>query len=340
MDAEASSIRTIVAALVGNIAIAVAKYVAAAVTGSSAMLSEAIHSTVDTGNELLLLYGLRRAKRPADPEHPFGHGLQLYFWTFVVAVMIFGLGAVVSLIEGVHKLSDPHPVAHVYVNYVVLGVSMVFEMGSWTVAFREFRRAQGERNWLQAARRSKDPTVFTVLFEDTAALLGLVAAFSGVALADVLDFPVFDGIASLAIAVILLITAAFLAYESQSLLTGEAAQPETRSAIARVAAQTPGVVGINEILTMHFGPRDLLVALSLDFDDTIPAGRVEVAVAQLELQLKTEFPEVARVFIEAKAFRDHARGTRSDAPLDGTAIVPSTESSERRSLHKAGLPEK
>jgi len=175
MDVEASSIRTIVAALAGNIAIAVAKYVAAAVTGSSAMLSEAIHSTVDTGNELLLLYGLRRAKRPADPEHPFGHGLQLYFWTFVVAVMIFGLGAVVALIEGVHKLSDPHPVAHVYVNYVVLGVSMLFEIGSWTVAFREFRRAQGRRSWFQAARRSKDPTVFTVLLEDTAALLVLVA---------------------------------------------------------------------------------------------------------------------------------------------------------------------
>src|SRR6267154_3876178 len=313
MDAEASSIKTIVAALAGNIAIAVAKYVAAAVTGSSAMFSEAIHSTVDTGNELLLLYGLRRAKRPADPEHPFGHGLQLYFWTFVVAVMIFGLGAVVALIEGVHKLSDPHPVAHVYVNYVVLGVSMVFEMGSWTVAFREFRRAQGERNWLQAARRSKDPTVFTVLFEDTVALLGLVAAFSGVALADVLDLPVFDGIASLAIAVILLITAAFLAYESQSLLTGEAAQPETRSGIARVAAQTPGVVGINEILTIHFGPQDLLVALSLDFDDAIPAARVEAAVALLERRLKTEFPEVARVFVEAKAFGDHARRLRSDA---------------------------
>jgi divalent metal cation (Fe/Co/Zn/Cd) transporter len=151
------------------------------------------------------------------------------------------------------------------------------------------------------------------LLEDTAALLGLVAAFSGVALADVLELPVFDGIASLAIAVILLITAAFLAYESQSLLTGEAAQPETRSAIARIAAQTPGVVGVNEILTMHFGPRDLLVALSLDFDDSIPAGRVEAAVAQLEVRLKTEFPEVARVFVEAKAFGDHARGARSDA---------------------------
>jgi len=314
VDAHASSVRTILAALAGNLAIAIAKYVAAGVTGSSAMLSEAIHSTVDTGNELLLLYGLRRARRPADPEHPFGHGLQLYFWTFVVAVMIFGLGAVVAFIEGLHKLGDPHPVEHVYVNYIVLGVSMLFEIGSWTVAFREFRRAQGGRSWLAAARRSKDPTVFTVLFEDTAALLGLAAAFVGVALADVLDRPIFDGLASLAIGVILVITAAFLAYESQSLLTGEAAQPETRSGIARVAAQTPGVVGINEILTMHFGPQDLLVALSLDFDDAIPAARVEAAVALLERRLKTEFPEVARVFVEAKGFDEHER----KKPVDPT----------------------
>jgi cation diffusion facilitator family transporter len=314
VDAHASSVRTILAALAGNLAIAIAKYVAAGVTGSSAMLSEAIHSTVDTGNELLLLYGLRRARRPADPEHPFGHGLQLYFWTFVVAVMIFGLGAVVAFIEGLHKLGDPHPVEHVYVNYIVLGVSMLFEIGSWTVAFREFRRAQGGRSWLAAARRSKDPTVFTVLFEDTAALLGLIAAFVGVALADVLDRPIFDGLASLAIGVILVVTAAFLAYESQSLLTGEAAQPETRSAIARVASETPGVVGINEILTMHFGPRDLLVALSLDFDDAISAARVEAAVALLEGRLKTEFPEVARVFVEAKGFDEHQRRRPPDPP--------------------------
>ena len=307
MDAQASSVRTIIAALVGNLAIAIAKYVAAGVTGSSAMLSEAIHSTVDTGNELLLLYGLRRARRPADSEHPFGHGLQLYFWTFVVAVMIFGLGAVVAFIEGLHKLLDQHPVEHAYVNYIVLGVSMLFEIGSWTVAYREFRRAQGGRSWLAAARRSKDPTVFTVLFEDTAALFGLIAAFVGVGLADVLGMPIFDGLASLTIGGILVITAAFLAYESQSLLTGEAAQPETRSGIARVASETPGVLGINEILTMHFGPQDLLVALSLDFDNAIPAGRVEAAVALLERRLKTEFPEVARVFVEAKGFDEHER---------------------------------
>src|ERR1043166_4014575 len=267
MDSHTSSIRTILAALAGNLAIAVCKYVAAWVTGSSAMLSEAIHSTVDTGNELLLLYGLRRAAQPADREHPFGHGLQLYFWTFVVAVMIFGLGALVAFIEGLHKLSDPHPVEHAYVNYIVLGLS--------------------------------------TLFENSAALLGLLAAFIGVALTDALGMPVFDGIASLAIGGILVVTAAFLAYESQSLLTGEAAQPESRGGIERGASATTGVVGINQILTMHFGPREVLVALSLDFDDAISAAAIEAAVAQLERQLKSEFPEVARVFVEAKGFDDH-----------------------------------
>jgi len=309
VDSHASSVRTILAALAGNLAIAVSKYIAAAITGSSAMLSEAIHSTVDTGNELLLLYGLRRAARPADREHPFGHGLQLYFWTFVVAVMIFGLGAVVAFIEGLHKLGDPHPVEHAYVNYIVLGLSTLFEIGSWTVAFREFRKEQGERNWLAAARHSKDPTIFTVLLEDSAALLGLAVAFAGVALSDMLAMPVFDAIASLAIAGILVVTAAFLAHESQSLLTGEAADPETRAGIERVASATTGVVGINQILTMHFGPREVLVALSLDFDDAIPAASIEAAVAQLERQLKSEFPEVARVFVEAKGFDDHMRKT-------------------------------
>ena len=309
MDSHTSSIRTILAALAGNLAIAVCKYVAAWVTGSSAMLSEAIHSTVDTGNELLLLYGLRRAAQPADREHPFGHGLQLYFWTFVVAVMIFGLGAVVAFIEGLHKLRDPHPVEHAYVNYIVLGLSTLFEIGSWIVAFREFREEKGKRGWLAAARHSKDPTIFTVLFEDSAALLGLAAAFVGVALTDALGMPVFDGIASLAIGGILVVTAAFLAYESQSLLTGEAAQPETRAGIERVASATTGVVGINQILTMHFGPREVLVALSLDFDDAISAAAIEAAVAQLERQLKSEFPEVARVFVEAKGFDDHMRKT-------------------------------
>src|SRR6266446_4065340 len=304
---HASSFKVIIAALAGNLAIAACKSIAAAVTGSAAMFSEAVHSAVDSGNELLLLYGLRRAARPADPEHPFGHGLELYFWVFVVAVLIFGLGAVVSALQGVHKLSDPEPVKHVVVNYVVLGLSILFEIGSWIVAFREFRRQQVAPGWFASARRSKDPTVFAVLLEDTAALIGLVLAVIGIGLADVLDWPALDGVASLGIALVLVVTAGFLAHESQSLLTGEAVFPEVRRGIERIAVATPDVVGINQVLTMHFGPREVLVALSLDFDDTVSAARIESAVGQIERAIKAQFPEIARVFVEAKSFEEHPR---------------------------------
>ena len=307
MDHDASSLKVIIAALAGNIAIAACKTVAAAITGSAAMFSEAVHSAVDSGNELLLLHGLRRAARPADAEHPFGHGLQLYFWVFVVAVLIFGLGAVVSAVQGMHKLVAPEPVKHVIVNYVVLGLSILFEIASWIVAFREFRRQQVAPGWFASARRSKDPTVFAVLLEDTAALIGLVMAVIGIGLADVLNLPVLDGVASLGIALVLVVTAGFLAYESQSLLTGEAVFPEVRRGIERIAAAAPDVVGINQVLTMHFGPREVLVALSLDFDDSVSAAQIEAAVAHIERAIKTQFPEVARVFVEAKSFEDHLR---------------------------------
>jgi cation diffusion facilitator family transporter len=304
METHQESFKVIVAALAGNLAIAVSKFAAAAVTGSAAMLSEAIHSTVDTGNELLLMWGLRRAARPADATHPFGYGLQLYFWTFVVAVMIFGLGAVIAIMEGINKVRDPHPVENVIVVYIVLGVSVAFEVGSWIVAFREFRRRKGSFGLIAAVRRSKDPTVFTVLFEDSAALLGLFVAFAGVGLGEVLDLPVLDGVASLGIGLILALTAAFLALESQSLLTGEAVHPEVRVGIERIAQTAPGVVALNETLTMHFGPRDVLVALSLDFDDAISAAQVEASVIHIEHGVRRQFPEVARVFVEAKSFAD------------------------------------
>ena len=307
MAEHAASFRVIVAALAGNIAIAACKFVAAALTGSAAMFSEAIHSTVDSGNELLLMFGLNRAGRKPDAEHPFGYGLQLYFWVFVVAVMIFGLGAVVALLEGIHKLRDPEPVHNVVVNYVVLGLSIVFEIASWVIAYREFRQQRGAQGWLVAVRRSKDPTVFAVLFEDSAALIGLVLALLGIGLADLLGMPALDGAAALGIALVLVATAFFLGYESQSLLTGEAAFPEVRQGIERIAAGAHGVVGINEVLTMHFGPRDVLAALSLDFDDTISAAEIEAAVAHIERAIKGAYPEVARVFVEAKSFDDHLR---------------------------------
>lgn len=218
-----SNSRTVIyAALVGNTAIACTKFAASAFTGSSAMLSEAVHSLVDTGNQLLLLFGLKRAARPPDENHPFGYGLQLYFWTFVVAVMIFGVGAVVSILHGPEKIAHPHAVEAAWVNYVVLGLGVAFEGAVWLVALKAFNRERGSANFLNPIRDSKYPTTFTVLFEDTAALLGLIVALVGIAASQLLDLPVLDGVASVVIGVILASTALFLAVESHSLLTGEA----------------------------------------------------------------------------------------------------------------------
>ena len=300
MASHSASHKVVYAALAGNVAIAISKFAAAMFTGSSAMLSEAIHSTVDTGNELLLMFGLRRAERPADASHPFGYGLQLYFWVFVVAVLIFGFGAVFSFVEGWRKIGDPEPIRNPLVNYAVLGLAILFESGSWYVALREFRKQTNGRGWFRTVRRSKDPTVFAVLFEDTAALIGLVIALVGIGLGDLLRLPVLDGVASLGIALVLAVTAVFLGYESQSLLTGEAAFPEVRQGIEAIARAAPGVQQINEVLTMHFGPEQVLAALSLDFDDSISAEQVEEAVAGIERSVKSEFPEVTRIFVEAK----------------------------------------
>lgn len=315
--ARSSSKTVIYAALGGNLLVAATKFAAAGYTGSAAMLSEAIHSAVDTGNQLLLLLGISRAARPATPAHPFGHGLQLYFWTFVVAVLIFGVGAGVSIVEGIAKIRSPHPVESVWVNYVVLGLALVFEGGVWLVALKAFRATKGGRGWLEAVRQSKDPTVFTVLFEDTAAMLGLLVALAGIYLSQVLAMPVLDGVASLLIGGLLAGTAGFLAWECQSLLTGEGAAPEVQASIRAIAMAEPAVVRPNEVLTMHFGPQDVLVALSLDFDDRRTAAEVEAVVSRIERRIKAAHPEVTRVFVEAQDREAHRRAeqeTVDDAP--------------------------
>lgn len=308
----AGSKGVIYAALGGNAAIAAVKFVAAALTGSSAMFSEAIHSVVDTGNQMLLLLGISRSRRAPTEEHPFGFGLQLYFWAFVVAILIFGLGAGISAYEGVHKIMDPHPISNAWISYAVLAVALVIEGGVWIVAFREFRRnhAAGGGGWIRAVRRSKDPMVFTVLFEDSAAVLGLVAAMLGIFLSQALDMPMLDGVASLVIAGILATTAAFLAFECQSLLTGEGVAPEVRRSIREIAKQGAGVECLNGALTMHFGPSDVLVALSLDFDDRLGAADVENSVSEIEGRIRAAHPEVTRVFVEAQSFAAHSRTAR------------------------------
>jgi cation diffusion facilitator family transporter len=313
--ARSSSKTVIYAALAGNLLVAATKFAASSFTGSSAMLSEAIHSLVDCGNQLLLLLGIRSAARPATREHPFGHGLQIYFWTFVVAVMIFGVGAGVSIVEGIDKVRRPHDIENAWVNYVVLGLALLFEGAVWAVALTAFRESKGPGSWLKAIRQSKDPTIFTVLFEDTAAMLGLLIALAGIYLSQRLAMPVLDGVASLLIGAILACTAAFLAWECQSLLTGEGVAPEVRANIHAIATSEPGVLRPNEILTMHFGPRDVLVALSLDFEDQRSAGEVERAVSNIERRIKAAHPEVTRVFVEAQSLEAHRRNlARAEAP--------------------------
>ncbi|MBN9563956.1 MAG: cation transporter [Alphaproteobacteria bacterium] len=306
--ARHSSQFVVLAALVGNGLIAVAKYAAAWLTGSSAMLSEAIHSTVDSGNEILLMVGLARAKRPPDDVHPFGYGMEVYFWTFMVAVLIFGVGAGVSILEGIDKVRHPHPIDHVLVSFAVLGVAFVLDGISWVIALRRLQSESDKHGILETAQRSKDPTVFAVLAEDTAALIGLAIAALGIGLGVALDLPALDGVASIAIGVVLAATAILLARECLSLLTGEAALPELRRSVRRIAMSEPGVLGISEFATLQFGPQSVIVMLSLEFADSFAADDVERAVAAIEGRIKEAHPDVARVFIEAQA-REKVDGT-------------------------------
>ncbi len=302
-----ASKKVVYAALAGNSLIAITKFAAAAYTGSSAMLSEAIHSVVDTGNQGLLLYGLRRSARPADRAHPFGYGMEIYFWTFVVAILIFAVGAGVSIYEGVQKLQHPTPVENAYLNYIVLAIAMVFEAGAWWIAFKEFRLTKGEAGYLQAVHESKDPTIMTVLFEDSAAMAGLVVAFVGIALADLLDLPALDALASIGIGLILATVATWLAYESKGLLIGEGARAEVLERLDEIVAGEAGIARVNELLTMHLGPRDILLNLSLDFEDSLSSVEVERLVSTLEARIKDALPEVTRVFVEAQSWTAHAR---------------------------------
>lgn len=288
------------AALAGNLAIALSKILAAAFTGSSAMWSEAVHSLVDTGNQWLMLLGMRRSSRPPSETHPFGHGLELYFWSFVVAIMIFGLGAGVSIYQGIGKILHPEPIQNVWVNYLVLAIGVVFEGTVWLFALREFRRQHRQRGWLRAIRSSKDPTVFTVLFEDTAALLGLVAALAGISLSELTGNTVYDALASIVIGLILAATAMLLANECRGLLTGEAATASMRAQLCALLQQNPAVEDVHRVLTMHFAPQDVLLTASIKFDDKLSVPQLEQVVAELEDRIRREHPEVRRIFLEPR----------------------------------------
>ncbi|PBB81919.1 cation transporter [Mesorhizobium sp. WSM3879] len=301
MAGHSGSKRVIYAALAGNVAIALTKFAAAFFTGSSAMLSEGVHSLVDTGNGALLLYGMRRAARPPDRTHPLGHGRELYFWSFIVALLVFALGAGVSFYEGVIHIMAPEPIVNAKVNYIVLGLSFLFEGSSWLVALKEFRGQKGRLGWFEAVRMSKDPSIYTVLFEDSAALLGLVVAFVGILSAELLGIPELDGAGSIGIAVILGATAIFLARESKGLLIGEPASPEVQRKVLAIAQEDPAVQRANGILSVHIGPEEIVAGLSIEFEDHLTAPEIEACVERVEARLKSDMPEITRLFVKPQA---------------------------------------
>ena len=300
-----SSKKAIYAALIGNAMIAVTKFAAAIHTGSSAMMSEGIHSLVDTGNQLLLLYGIKRANIPASSAFPFGHGKEIYFWSFVVAMLIFALGGAVSIYKGWTHLAHPTSIDNLFINYAVLGFALVFEGVALWVAFKEFNLRRGSRGIIRAIIGGKDPTLFVVIFEDSAALLGLLIAMGGLVMYQITGNPVFDALASIGIGVVLVLTALVLALESKSLLIGESADPEVVDSIRGILEVDDTIRSVNEVATLHMGPDFIVVTISVDFIDTLSSGQVESAVTGFTKKIKATEPRIQRVFIEAESRNNH-----------------------------------
>jgi cation diffusion facilitator family transporter len=299
--AKSSTVFSVWAALAGNLLVALAKSVAAATTGSAAMTSEAVHSLIDTVNEVLLLYGISRSTRPADRTHPLGYGRELYFWSFVVALLIFALGAGVSAYEGFNHIVVPQPIERPGVIFAVLAASLAFEGTSWWISVRAFGAAKGNLGWWEAFRRSKDPPAFIVVFEDSAALLGIAVAAAGTAAALLTGDARWDGVASLVIAAILAGVAALLARESKELLIGERADPALSDAILRTASGIAGVCSANSIVTIQIAPHSVVATLSLDFFDTLRAPEIERAVIELESRIRKLYPDVTALFVKPQS---------------------------------------
>lgn len=321
MAAQKGNRLVVYAALGGNFLVALTKFVAAALTGSSAMLSEGVHSLVDTSNELLLLYGLHRAGRPPDRGHPLGHGRELYFWSFVVALLVFAVGAGVSTFEGITHIIAPEPMRDPLANYIVLFLSAVFEGVSWAVALREFNSERGSLGYIAAIRQSKDPTTFTVLVEDTVALTGLAIAFAGIVAAQHFRMPQLDGVASICIGILLGGTAMFLARESKNLLIGEPALPEVVDAILELAAKDRAIRHANGVVTAQLGPDQVMAALSAEFEDHLTADDIERCVTRLEQAIHDAVPQVTTLFVKPQAhdvWQRRARQIAADAAETGS----------------------
>jgi cation diffusion facilitator family transporter len=284
-------------ALAANVGIAIAKFVAAGITGSSSMLSEGFHSLVDSGNQLLLLYGQKRAQRPPDARHPFGYGRELYFWAFVVAILVFALGSGISVYEGWQHIREPEPLQDPTINYIVLGIAFLLEGASWSIAVREFTKAKGNMPWWDAIRDSKDPATFIVLFEDSAALVGLLVAAAGVWISHAIGDPRVDGVASIVIGLVLAAVAALLARESKGLLIGERADPRLVARVRELVSECEGVTAVNHVRTIHTAPHSIFVAISADFEDDLPMGVGEGLVEAIEQRLRREFREISSIYV-------------------------------------------
>lgn len=317
--ARASDSRLIVLiALAGNFAIAVSKFLAAVVTGSSAMASEGIHSLADTANEILLLYGMKRAEAPPDTRHPFGHGREAYFWSFIVALMIFALGALASFYQGFSRLREPHVLGHFGTVYLVLAISFVFEGISWIAALKRMRSNKGGYGYYEAIRRSKDPSVFTVLLEDSTALLGLLVALAGTVAAEMTGRPEFDAWASIVIGALLCVTSFLLARETKALLIGEPAHAQLQHSIRYIASCDPAVAHVNGVITVQLGPNQVFSAISAAFDDKLVTPDIEASVDRIETAIRTAHGEVVAVFVKPqtraiwRAHRDRLGPASSD----------------------------
>ena len=288
--------RVVLAALAANLAIAATKLAAFLLTGSAAMLTEAIHSFVDTGNQLLLLVGASRARRAPSASHPFGYGMEVYFWSFIVALMIFAAGGAISLWEGIDRLSHPAPIDRPWINFIVLGAAIVMEGASFRVAWREYKAVAGSVGFVTFLRGSKDPNLFAVLLEDAAALVGLAIALAGVSLST-LGWHTADAIASIGIGLLLMAVALFLANETRSLIAGEAASPRVLARIKAVLDGDVTVVSAAEILSLHLGPSEILVAITLDFDDALSGPQIEAAADRLTAEIAKADERITRVFL-------------------------------------------
>ena len=306
MSSSGSSKLAIYGAIAAHVAIAVSKFVAAYFTGSSAMLSEGIHSLVDSGNGALILYGVKQAEKPADKRHPFGRSKELYFWALIVAILVFSVGGGMSFYEGIEHIKHPAALSDPTWNYWVLGLSLVFEGISCFLAFQAFNADRGDAGFWETLRRSKDPSVFAILLEDLAALLGLVIALAGVYLGHLLNNSYLDGVASIAIGVLLVFVALFLIYKTKRLLVGTGVDDETLDAIEALVKAQPNIDQVGPPLTSYLGPADVVLALDVEFAHHLTSKEIEQAIDDLQDVIRAKYPEMKRIFIEAKSLSGRA----------------------------------